>query len=188
MHEGKTNTTHTTISPVFCPGGHTVLGIINGVETSFLVDTGAGVSLLQEDQWKKANLEECRLEPWSGQQLVGADGTPLHVLGGVKVNLLLSGMPFCQQMVVVRSLTAEAILGLDFLQTNQAVIDLEQQRLSFRGCRETISLGAKSPVTTATVCAVETISIPPHSELEVMGQVRDMPSAEVWLLEEITDN
>ena len=91
-------------------------------------------------------------------------------------------------MVVVRSLTAEAILGLDFLQTNQAVIDLEQQRLSFRGCRETISLGAKSPVTTAMVCAVETISIPPHSELEVMGQVRDMPSGEVWLLEEIPDN
>ena len=41
VHEGKTNTTHTTLSPVFCPGGHTGLGIINGVETSFLVDTGS---------------------------------------------------------------------------------------------------------------------------------------------------
>ena len=49
-------------------------------------------------------------------------------------------------------------------------------------------MGAKSPVTTATVCAVETISIPLHSELEVMGQVRDMPSGEVWLLEDIPDN
>ena len=78
-------------------------GSINGVQTLFLIDTGAGVSLLQEDQWKKADFEETTLEHWSEQQLVGFDGTPLHVLGRVKVNFLLSGKPFCQKIVIVRS-------------------------------------------------------------------------------------
>ena len=47
-----------------------------------------------------------------------------------------------------------------------------------------MQLGAKSPENTGTVCAIETISIPPCSELEVMGQVKNMPNGEVWLLEE----
>ena len=67
---------------------------------------------------------------------------------------------------------AEVILGLDLLQTNHVVVDLEQQRLSFWGCGEAILLGAKAPKATGIVCAIETISIPHCSELEVMGQVR----------------
>ena len=47
--------TQTPISLVFCSGGHLVPGTANGVEISFLVDTGAGVSLLHEDQWKKSD-------------------------------------------------------------------------------------------------------------------------------------
>ena len=39
-----------------------MLGTINGTEGSFLIDTGVGVSLLQ-DLWKK--IEEPKLEPWS---------------------------------------------------------------------------------------------------------------------------
>ena len=165
-------------------------GTINGIKTSFLIDTGAGVSLLQEDHWKRANLKEARLEHWSEQQLVGVDGTPLHVLGSAHVNILLSGRPFCQKMIIVRSLTTEAILGLDFLQMNQAIIDLERQQISFQSSKEVIPLGARSPKLkgTGTVCAIETITLPPCSEREVMGQVKDMPDGEVWLLEETTNS
>lgn len=128
--------THTIISPAFCPGGHTVSGTINGVKTSFLIDTGAVVSLLQEDHWNRTHFKEAKLENWSEQQLVGVDGTPLQVLGSTQVNILLSGRPFCQKMIIVRSLTTKAILGLDFLQMNQAVIDLERQHISFQGSRK----------------------------------------------------
>ena len=38
------------------------------------------------------------------------------------------------------------------------------------------------------VCATETVLIPPCSELEVMGQVQDMPDGKVWLLEESPGN
>jgi len=61
VHEGELNKTQTPISPVFCSGGHLVPGTVNGVETSFLIDTGAGVSLLNEDQWKKADIGNAKL-------------------------------------------------------------------------------------------------------------------------------
>ena len=37
-------------------------------------------------------------------------------------------------------------------------------------------------------CAIETITLPPYSECEVMGEVKDMPDGKVWLLEELIDS
>ena len=113
MHEGKPNTTQTTpISPVLCTGEHKISGTLNGIEGSFLIDTGVGVSLLQEDLSKKVKLKEPKLEPWSGQWLVSVDRTAIHVLGSVKVDISLAGRKFHQEMVVAKSLTTDVRFGL----------------------------------------------------------------------------
>ena len=181
MHEGELKTQTTPISPVLCTGGHKISGMINGKESLFLIDTGAGVSLLQEELWKK--VEEPKLEPWSEQRLVSVDGSPIHVLGSTKFEISFAGKNFSQEMVVARSLTTGAILGLDFLQNNRAIIDLEKQQLSFNGSEKIISLGGSSQVK-GLVCATETITIPPCSELEVMARVQEAPDGDVWILEE----
>ena len=141
--------------------------MINGKESLFLIDTGAGVSLLQEELWKR--VEEPKLEPWSEQRLVSVDGTPIHVLGSTKFEISFAGKNFSQEMVVARSLTTGAILGLDFLQNNRAIIDLEKQQLSLNGGEKTISLGVSNQVK-GLMCSTETIIIPPCSELEVMAR------------------
>ena len=99
--------------------------MINGKESLFLIDTGAGISLLQEEMWKR--VEEPKLEPLSEQRIVSVDGTLIHVLGSTKFEISFAGKNFIQEMVVARSLTTGAILGLDFLQSNRAIIDLEKQ-------------------------------------------------------------
>ena len=91
-------------------------------------------------------------------------------------------------MSIVRSLTEEAILGLNFLQDNRAVIDLDKQQLTFIGFGDAISLGKNYNRTTGMVFAIETVLIPPCSELEVMGQVQDMPDGKIWLWEESPGN
>ena len=101
----------------------------------FLLTLGL-VSLLHEDQWKKFDSKGEEIKPWSEQQLVGVDGTPLHVLGSAVVDIVLSGKQFSQTTIIVRSLTAEAILGLNFQQDNRAVIDLDKQQLTFSGFKE----------------------------------------------------
>ena len=75
------------------------------------------------------------------------------------------------------------ILGLDFLQNNKAIIDLEKQQLSLNGGEKTISLGVSNQVK-GLVCATETITIPPCSELEVMARVQEAPDGDVWILEQ----
>ena len=79
----------------------------------FLIDAGAEVSLLQEELWIR--VEEPKLEPWSEQQLVSVDGTPIHVLGSMKFKIPFAGKNFRQEMIVARLLTTGAILVLDFL-------------------------------------------------------------------------
>ena len=65
------------------------------------------------------------------------------LLGSAVVDIVHSGKLFSQTMIIVKSLTAEAILGLNFLQDNGAVIDLDKQQLTFSGCEDAISLETK---------------------------------------------
>jgi hypothetical protein len=51
-------------------------GTVNGIPTTFVVDTGAYITVLDETFWEKANHGECSLEPWTGRRLVGVEGTP----------------------------------------------------------------------------------------------------------------
>ena len=50
-----------------------------GAPVSFLVDTGAGVSLLSVSIWDKCESSEIKLEPGMYQNLVGVDGHPIRV-------------------------------------------------------------------------------------------------------------
>ena len=139
--------------------------------------------MLQEVLWK--NIEEPKLELWSEQQLVSVDGTPIYVLGSAKFKISLAGKNFRQQMVVVRALTTGAILSLDFLQSNRAIIDLEKQQISFNRGKETFSIGVNNHKV-GSVCATETVTIPPCSDLEVMARVQEVPDGDVWVIEEPT--
>ena len=60
-------------------------GTVNGIPTTFVVDTGASITVLDEEFWERVNPGNCSLEPWTGRCLVGVEGTPLHVCGVSKV-------------------------------------------------------------------------------------------------------
>jgi len=58
------------------------------------------------------------------EQLVGVDGAPLHIRGSVTVELKISTKTFKQELIVVDALTSEGILGINFLEANNCVLDL----------------------------------------------------------------
>ena len=67
-------------------GGYRVEGAINGVPTSFLLDTGATVTLLRRDTWANVTANHPQeLKSWSTQRLVSADGLHLTIHGSVRV-------------------------------------------------------------------------------------------------------
>ena len=137
--EGEKNKAHSSnlhvcVSPVTPTGGYCLSGVVNGVETSLLLDTGAAFTLLRDDTCARITAKKPQeLRPWSVLKLVSAGGVPLSIHGSAHVELQLEGKKFMTNIVVVSPLTSEAILGLDFLQEQQATIDLAAKRLCLRG-------------------------------------------------------
>lgn len=177
------------ISPVTSTGGYRIEGTVNGAKTSFLVDTGAAVSLLRKDAWARSNANRApteTLEPWSNSRLVGVDGSPLPVLGYTQVEIDLAGEKLPADVVVVSTLTTEAILGLDFFHKYRANIDLGEKQLFLgdRGCTiPLLETNRQNPNTRHCVRALETIKLPPSSEMEVMAYLEEPPGEGTWLVE-----
>jgi hypothetical protein len=182
--------TDTVISPV--TGGYQLPGCVNGLDVALLLDTGAAVTLLRQDVWDKVAATPdslASLRPWTEVSLVSAGGTPLTVHACARLALTLGGANFQTDFVVVSPLTSEAILGIDFLQAQEAKIDLGRKTVDLRdsGCK--IVLHSPVPLQSCPseqdVRTVHTVEIPPRSVLETPAYC-DTAASGVWLVEEAT--
>ena len=164
---------------------------IHGYTCSFLVDIGAAVTLMNTSTWVRCKLSGQSLAdliPWNHQRLLGVDGSPLQVKGSVSVQLNFGGHNFIASVVVVKGLTEEAIVGLDFLQKHQCIVNCGQHKLQFSERNLEIPLGfATQTITRSTpVTAVlkETVIVPAYSELETLAVVPNFVNhTGTWLLE-----
>lgn len=97
---------------------------------SFLVDTGAAVTLINKTTWQHClPPNQYKLEPWTGHRLIGVESSPLQVLGQVSIPIEIDSQVFNVAVVVVNGISETAILGLDFLADYQCHIDIETQIL-----------------------------------------------------------
>ena len=73
------------------------------------------------------------LEQWAGRRLVGVNGAPLSVSGCKKVDIFLKYFSdiFKVMCVVTDDIMVEAILGLDFVNAHNGIIDCGSKRLTF---------------------------------------------------------
>lgn len=106
--------------------------------TSFPVDTGACLSAIDEE------FIETTYGPFppqitnSGQSLVqSVSGDTVPILEKITLPLKLSGSTYSCDFQVMWNLSYTAKLGRDFLQENQAVIDLENHSIVFKESEET---------------------------------------------------
>ena len=94
------------------------------------MDTGAGVSLLNGNIWDKCTYEssEIKVEPTVYHNLVGVNGHSIRVRGSVTVPITIMGRSFQQQFIIADHITAEGILGVDFMERNNCVVDLAKRQ------------------------------------------------------------
>ena len=194
MSEGETSKAHDNkvlVSPVSPTQSYHLDCTVNGEKVSFLLDMGAAVALLRKDTWDRVVPDSQRsLQTYSTVQLIGVDGSPLTVHGNTTIDLHFNGHSVTTEVVVVSSLTAEAILGLDFLQEHQVYIDLfnGQIWLADRG----ISLPLCAPsvllalIDRITVLVREKVEIQPWSEVKITTSIEQPGVQGTWLLEEST--
>jgi hypothetical protein len=103
---------------------------INDVPAKFLVDTGATISLVSNkifyalDKSKRPEVRQLR------QTIVTANGTNLSSIGQSLFNLKM-GNQQCGIEAVIADLAIDGILGLDFVQRYNCLIDLRGNVLCF---------------------------------------------------------
>jgi len=164
---------------------YTVCARLFSKEVSFLVDTGAAVSLVSSEVWDRIKPSSApRMNP-VGLRLVGVDGAPLHIRGSVIVELEISAKTFKQEVIIVDALTSEGILGLNFLEANNCVLDLGRGELCSGQTR--IPLSAKelqmNSIRHVEVLIPETLTIAAMSEIEIMGRVPQNCEG-AWMVED----
>ena len=151
-----------------------------------LLDTGAAVTLLRHDVWMNITTQPHDLRPWSGATLVSAGGIPLTVHGCACMRLELGGKVFRNNFVVVSPLTSEAILGIDFLQAQRAVIDMGRGTLSLQESGCNIFLDPPNPLhvnlVVQSVRVTDTVEVPPRSVMEITAHF-DIEVEGAWLVE-----
>ena len=153
---------------------------------SFLLDTGAAVTLISRDVWRRVNAKQpTKLQPWANLKLVRVDGYPIEVHGQAPVTIIAQGKALDTEALVGSPLTTKGILGLDSLKKHQATIDVKSRQLLLGGRNCTLSLteAGTPPTAQPMVCAVTTTCIPPNSEVEVIARLSQPVEGGTWLLE-----
>ena len=118
----------------FLRPGHiySVNGYIGDTPVNFLVDSGAALSVVHYNLVKDMQLTQ------TSHCAVGANGSPLDVVGQIMVTITLGDFMIGHNFVVVRNLTVDCLLGADFMKHYAAVLDCDHN---------TLSLGRESKVT-----------------------------------------
>ena len=135
-----------------------------------MLDTGAAVSLLDINVWNAVK-GETTLSPWDSPGLVGVVGTPLQMHGTKELRVDLGGRRYPMNVIVAESLRTEAILGLDFLDIHQGIIDVSRRNLNLTGHGSPIPLYRNEPnppmIKDAGVVLPCDVFIPGYSVLEI---------------------
>ena len=151
-----------------------VNGSVGGKNIRFMLDTGASVSLLSDQTWSLISDQTASLASWGGRSLVGVEGSAIQIEGVATLNLCFSGVMVKGEFIVAKSLNTEAILGLDFLEQNQCVINTKQKVLHISGRALPLTSGQGSPRSPVESNAVlcERLLLPPLSEIEVLAKLQ----------------
>ena len=106
---------------------------------------------------------------------VGVSGMPLRIKGTATLQLELSNHQY-QIEVIVAELRTGAILGINFLNSNQCATDLPQGTMSLNENSKLITLGRTrsqtDPVDNLSVVLSSNVCIPGSSEMEVSAVIQ----------------
>lgn len=144
---------------------------VNGTQCNLLLDTGATLTILSDQLYAIGKISRTSLLPIS-QRIVGADGAPLTVQGKGVFGIKLGSQEF-ETQAVIANIKADGIIGLDFFQKNECLVNVCKTKMYVRGIEHELEMQRNIGCFRVSLC--ETISIPPKSEMVCPGQVLDIP-------------
>jgi len=126
---------------------YSVNGYIGDTPVNFLVNSGAALSVMHYNLVRDMQLTQ------TSHCAVGANGSPLDIVGQVMVTIVLG------TFVVVHNLTVDCLLGADFMKSHAAVLDCEHNTLTLgRDSKFTFPLAVKQqPILCKASCGVHLV-------------------------------
>ena len=108
-----------------------ITGILGHSPVTFLLDSGATISVVRLDALTadfRSQITTSRLTT-----PVGANGSPLDMVGQVKIPVTIGRFSTEQVFTVVNTLTVDCLLGSDFLISHEVLIDYKNGTVSLKG-------------------------------------------------------
>ena len=147
-----------------------VHGMLAGRSIGFLIDSGAAVSVVAYGVLPSSVRAEINS---AAPSAIGANGSPLDVVGRVNIPILLDTFSTNQSFIVVHKLTVDCLLGMDFLAKHGAVIDCVKNSLSLTSGSTYLQLYETiKPEIVAVVSVSETVQIPARSKVLVAATIK----------------
>jgi transposase InsO family protein len=126
--------------------------VVGRTQVRWLVDTGASISVLDGKLFSKIYADNptlcVSLQVGQGP-IKGATGHTFQVLGRYRIPMTVQNREFFIEVTIVNQLDAKAILGVDFLESYNAVINMNQG---------SVSLNANKVITTVSTTRNITIN------------------------------
>ena len=162
----------------------TVSGTVNGTACEITVDTGSNISIVRPDIL--GGVDQDLIEPVNScLRTVTGERAPIHRKGQLQLG---TGSLLVPQELWVADIHDDCILGLDFLQSHNCLVNLKDGSLTIGG--EEIPLKKQPATTEPTCCKVvlaERVRLPPQSEMVVPVKMEGAKADSQWgLLERST--
>lgn len=152
-----------------------ISGIVEGTDMHIMIDTGSGISFINETT--RMAIPSLRKRPLKSTFILSKSvtGQNLDTLGTVTVNLRLGTLTLQHDMHVIRNVNQGIILGWDFLQKHQVVLNVGKCTCCLYD--QTLPLLSKSQLTPVHCTAQITVTttIPAQCEMHCIAQL--IPSA-----------
>ena len=138
-------------------------GLLDHSPVTYLLDSGAAISVVRFDALTTELKTQVTTTGLTAP--VGANGSPLDMVGQVKIQVTIGSFHTEQVFTVVKSLTVDCLLGSDFLIAQEVIIDYKNRTVLIKGNELPFTMNHGVAMTNHVVCdglvsASETTTIP----------------------------
>lgn len=148
-----------------------IRGIVEGSDMHIMLDTGSSISFISENI--KMSLPSLNRRPLKKDFILSKSvtGQNLDTLGTVNVVLRLGSLDLQHEVQVIRNVGQTIILGLDFLQQHDAVLDLGRGLCHLHNEALPLLRTTEMKPENCTVLITECTTIPPNCEMHCTAKL-----------------
>ena len=104
---------------------------VNGIQCPGLIDSGAQATAVSGAFFRKLRGVKQNSIRQEHKNLTAGNGTPMHVRQSAEIEFDIGGLKVPFRVYVIEEISYPVILGLNFLKTTHAVIDVQKDLVSF---------------------------------------------------------